>query len=195
MNVRYLAACVLALAACLSLTPASPGCYAVVEVQQVPVERLVTNLEEAVKKNPKNVQALVNLARVHGMAYALKTDTAQVRKGHEEKGPWFGYEPKLVPFSTVEKTDDAAKQKAAKGHLAKAIGRFKEAIKLAPDNLPARLGYAWTLEQSRATNEAVKEYRALIEDAWKKEKDLNSSAWAGTPSSPRRRATSSRCCR
>jgi hypothetical protein len=67
MSVRYLAACVLALAAFLLLTPASPGCYAVVEVQQVPVERLVTNLEEAVKKDPKNVQALVNLARVHGI--------------------------------------------------------------------------------------------------------------------------------
>src|SRR5258708_38254918 len=112
-----------------------------------------------------------------------------------ERGPWFGYEPKLVPFSTVQKTDDSAKQKAAKGHLAKAIERFKEAIKLAPDNLPARLGYAWTLEQSGATNEAVKEYRAMIEDAWKKEKDLNSSSWAGTPALPRRLATSSRRCR
>jgi len=179
MNVRYLAACVLALAACLSLTPASPGKYAAVEVQQVPVERLVTNLEEAVKKSPKNVQALVNLARVHGMAYALKADTAQVCKGHEERGPWFGYEPKLVPFSTVEKTEDAVKQKAARAHLAKAVERFKEAVKLAPDNLPARLGYAWTLEQSGATKKAAKEYRALIEDAWKQEKDLKSLGLGG----------------
>src|SRR5262249_50281686 len=156
----------------LVLTPASPGKYAAVEVQQVPVERLVTNLEEAVKKNPKNVQALVNLARVHGMAYALKTNTAQVRKGKEELGPWFGYEPKLVPFSKVEKTENAAKQKAAKAHLAKAVESFKEAAKLAPDNLRARLGYAWTLEQSGMKKVAIKEYRALIEDAWKKEKDL-----------------------
>jgi hypothetical protein len=172
MRARYLAACVLALAACLLFTPASQAKYAAVEVQQVPVERLVTNLEKAVKRDPKNVQSLVNLARVHGMAYALKTDTAQVRKGHEKQGPWFGYEPKLVPFSTVQKTDDVAKQKAAKAHLARAVERFKDAVKLAPDNLPARLGYAWTLEQSGAKKEAVKEYRALIEDAWKREKDL-----------------------
>jgi hypothetical protein len=165
-------ACGVGLAACLLLTPASPGCYAVVEVQQVPVERLVTNLEAAVKKNPKDVQALVNLARVHGMAYALKTATAQVWQGHEERGPWFGYEPKLVPFSMVEKTRDAAKQKAARAHLARAVERFKEAVKLAPDNLRARLGYAWTLEQSGDKKDAVKEYRALIEEAWKKEKDL-----------------------
>jgi hypothetical protein len=72
----------------------------------------------------------------------------------------------------VEKTDDADRQKAAKAHLAQAVERFKEAVRLAPENLLARLGYAWTLEQSGATTEAVKGYRALIEDAWKKEKDL-----------------------
>jgi hypothetical protein len=72
--VRYLAACGLGLAACFLLTSEVPGKFARVEVEKVPVERLVTNLEGAVKKSPKNVQALVNLARVHGMAYALKTD-------------------------------------------------------------------------------------------------------------------------
>jgi hypothetical protein len=174
MGARHLAACGLGLAACLLLTPASQGRYARVEVEQVPVERLVTNLEAAVKKDPASVQALVNLARVHGMAYALKTDTdtAHVRKGQEERGPWFGHEPPFLPFSEVEKTEDVDRQKAAKAHLAQAVERFKEAVRLAPDNLPARLGYAWTLEQSGATTEAVKEYRALIEDAWKKEKDL-----------------------
>ena len=95
-----------------------------------------------------------------------------MRKGQEELGPWFGYEPPFLPFSKVEKTDDAKRQKAAKAHLSKALERFKEAVKLAPDSLPARLGYAWTLEQSDARQEAIKEYRALIEEAWKKEKDL-----------------------
>jgi tetratricopeptide (TPR) repeat protein len=176
---RYLAAFCLGFAACLLLTPEVPGKYARVEVQNVPIERLIANLEMAVKKNPKDVQALVNLARTHGMAYALKTDTAQVSKGHEERGPWFGYEPKVVPFSTVMMTTDAAKQKAAKVHLAKAVEHFREAVKLAPDDLRARLGYAWTLEQSGAKKEAVKEYRALIEDAWKKEKDLKAVDFGG----------------
>jgi hypothetical protein len=179
MGARYLAACGLGLAFCLLLAPTSSGEYALAELQRVPVERLVTNLEEAVKKDPKDVQALVNLARVHGMAYALKTDTAQVRKGQEARGPWFGYEPKFVPFSKVEKTDDADKQKAARAHLARAVERFKEAVQLAPDNLPARLGYAWTLEQAGEKADAVKEYRALIEDAWKKEKDLKTLGLGG----------------
>src|SRR5262249_17952448 len=132
-----------------------------------------------VKKDPKDVQALVNLARVHGMAYALKTDTAQVRKGQEDKGPWFDYEPKFVPFSDVKNTDDADKQNAAKAHLAKAVESFTQAVKLAPENLPARLGYAWTLEQAGEKADAVKKYRSLIDDAWKKEKDLKSLPLGG----------------
>jgi tetratricopeptide (TPR) repeat protein len=179
MDARHLVVCGLGLAVCLFLTPWSPGKYARVEVEQVPVERLITNLEGAVKKDPMSVQARVNLARVHGMAYALKSDTAEVRKGKEELGPWFGYEPSFLPFSKVEKTDDADRQRAAKAHLAKAVELFKEAVKLAPNNLPARLGYAWTLEQSGAKEEAIKDYRALIEDAWKKEKDLKELGLGG----------------
>jgi len=179
MQVRYFASFGVGLAVCLMLAPAAPGHFIVVELQQVPVERLVTNLEAAVTKDPKNAQALVNLARVHGMAYALKTDAARVWKGHEEEGPWFGYVPKLVPFSTVVATKDAAKQKASKAHLAKAVARFREALKLAPENLAARLGYAWTLEQSGAKKEAIEEYRALIEDAWKTEKALTSRPMNG----------------
>jgi hypothetical protein len=172
MNRRLLASGGLGLVACLLITSNSAAKYARVDVAQVPVERLVRNLEAAVKKDPKNVQALVNLARVHGMAYALKTDSARVQKGREEQGPWFGYEPSFVPFSSVKQTDDAARMKAARTHLAQAVERFRQAVKLAPANLPARLGYAWTLDQSGKKNEAVKEYRSLIAAAWTTEKDL-----------------------
>ena len=161
----------LGLALFLILKPASQGKFAWVELEQVPVERLVANLEEAVKKDPKNVKVLVNLARVHGMAYALKTDTAPVKKGHQGDGPWFGNMPRTVPFSKVVKTNDPAKQKAAKVHLAKAIIRFREAVNLAPDDLAARLGYAWTLDQAGHTKEAITQYRSLIEDAWRNERN------------------------
>jgi hypothetical protein len=179
MGVRYLTLCGLGLAVCLVLPPASTARYARADLEQVPIGRLVANLEAAVAKNPKNVQALVNLARVHGMAYSLKTGAAQVRKGQEDKGPWFGYEPKFVPFDKIVKTDDADKLKAAKTHLAKAVENFKRAVKLAPDNLPARLGYSWTLEQSGEKKEAIKEYRGVIEDGWNKEKNLTSLGLGG----------------
>jgi hypothetical protein len=157
----------------LWLAPASDGHFKPVEVQKVPVERLVANLNEAIKKDPKNVEAVVNLARLHGMAYSLKTETAELVKGREERGPWYGYTPTLIPFSEVEKAVDDAREKAAKSHLSKAVLGFRQAVKLAPDNMAARMGLAWALEQSGEKSAAIKEFRALIDDAWVKEKDLN----------------------
>jgi hypothetical protein len=145
-----------------------------VDIENVPVDRLVANLEEAVKKDPKNVEAIVNLARVHGMAYALKTDTAEVYEYRGKRGPWYGYTPKYVPFSKVERAGDDAKQKAAKAHLSKAVLGFRDAVKIEPDNMAARMGLAWTLDQYGEKSAAIKQYRALIEDAWKSEKDLDS---------------------
>jgi hypothetical protein len=130
MTVKRVASFGLRLVVVLMLVRVSPGKFVRVEVQSVPIERLITNLEEALKKDPKNVQTLVNLARVHGMAYAFKTDTAPVALGREDRGPWFGFAPKLVPFSQVEKTGDLAKEKAAKVHLTKAVNRFREAVRL-----------------------------------------------------------------
>src|SRR5438270_379799 len=45
--------------------------------------------------------------------------------------------------------------------------------------LRVRRGYAWTLEQSGEKGHAVKEYRALTEEAWKKEKDLKTLGLGG----------------
>ncbi|HMF16499.1 MAG TPA: tetratricopeptide repeat protein [Gemmataceae bacterium] len=141
------------------------------DLEMIPVARLVENLEKIAAKKPKDAQVRFNLARAHAMAYALKTDTAQVFKGKEMDGAWFGYEPNHVPFA-AKASDDAAKVKTAQEHLAKAIDIYKEAIKLAPTNLTARLGLAWCIDQSKNKKEAIKEYQTVIEDAWKKEKDL-----------------------
>ena len=141
------------------------------DLEMIPVARLVENLEKLAAKNPKDAQVRFNLARAHAMAYALKTDTAQVFKGKEMDGAWFGYEPNHVPF-VPKASDDAAKLKTAQEHLTKAIERYKEAVKLAPANMTARLGLAWCIDQSKNKKEAIKEYQTVIEDAWKKEKDL-----------------------
>jgi len=71
----------------------------------VPVERLIKNLEALAKSEPINVEARFNLARAHSMAYAQKTDFAQVSRGRENKGVWFGYEPPHIPFA-VKPTSD-----------------------------------------------------------------------------------------
>jgi len=137
----------------------------------VPVDRLIRNLEALAKNDRNNVEVRFNLARAHAMAYALRTESAQVWKGRENEGVWFGYEAQNVPF-TVKPTDDNAKLKAANAHLAKAIEQYADVVELAPDNLAAALGYAWCMDQSGQKSKAIRKYRMVIKAAWEKEKDL-----------------------
>ncbi len=46
-----------------------------VDVRNVPVDRVAANLERELDGKPKDVGILVNLARVHAMAFAQKRDT------------------------------------------------------------------------------------------------------------------------
>jgi len=137
----------------------------------VPVERLIKNLGALAKNDPRNVEVRFNLARAHAMAYALRTESAQVWRGRENQGVWFGYNPQNVPF-TVKPTGDSEKLKSANVHLAKALERYAEVVELAPDNLAGAIGYAWCIEQSGQKRKAVRKYRNVIKAAWEKEKDL-----------------------
>jgi hypothetical protein len=168
---RWSAAALLpALAWALTLQSVSAR-YMMPDLINVPVERIIRNLEVLAKNDPKNVEVRFNLARAHAMAYALRTESAQVWKGRENEGVWFGYEASHVPF-TVKPTDDITTLKAASAHLAKAIERYVEVVEMAPDNLAAALGYAWCIEQSGQKRKAVRKYRMVIRAAWEKEKDL-----------------------
>ncbi len=148
------------------------------DLEKVPVERIVKNLEELAAKDPKDALVRYNLARVHGMAYALKADTAEVWKGREKNGAWFGYTPAFVPFKPV-KTEDEAKLKAAKEHMDQSISAYREAIKLDPEFLPAQLGLAWSLDQKGDKAEAIKAYRDVIEKGWKTEKEKKTGPIGG----------------
>lgn len=174
MNARLLGVGLLTALVVLLALSSAQALYIRPDIVNVPVERLVENLEKQAQKDPKAVEPRHNLARLHAMAYALKTDTASVWKGKEDKGVWFGYEAKHVPF-VIKKVDDDAKQKAATMHLGKALARYNEVVKLAPENLTARLGQAWVTEQSGDKATAIKEYRKVIEDAWEKEKNMKAA--------------------
>lgn len=156
----------------------APALFLPVETEKVPVERLAKNLEEAVKKDPKDAGAVLNLARVHAMAYSLRSEELPVNKKQPD-APWFGYEPSIVPFSQVAKTDDKEKLKAAREHLTTAIKLYEDAIKLAPNDLRAQLGRAWLLSQTDNKEDAVKSLRGVVEEGWKKDKDLKFGPFGG----------------
>jgi tetratricopeptide (TPR) repeat protein len=146
------------------------GLFITPETQQVPVARLVANLEKRLAAEPGNAELHINLARLHGMAYALKTEEVPVgRFRPEDKDmPYLGPEPNLIPYR-ARPASSAESAKRAEEHLAAATDHYREALEIAPENLLARLGYAWTLDHSGKAQEAVAEYRRVIAQAWLKE--------------------------
>jgi hypothetical protein len=124
-----------------------------------------------------------NLARVHAMAYALKTETCdQIKKKSDEKkastdptGPYFGPTPKVIPFKVVDGGDAAV----AKKHLQKAIETYQALVSDQPKYLPAQLGLAWCQEQAGNKAEAMKGYRDVIEDGWETERKLKTGPLGG----------------
>jgi hypothetical protein len=162
-----------ALVAALLISIGLGADYVVPEVENVPIDRLIANFENHAGK-PQNAATLLNLARVHGMAYARGAKEAPVLKRHPEMGVWFGLEPRNVPFAPVEKGADV-KSAAAQEHLAKAIDAYDAALRLDPNNLVAQIGRAWCVEQTGRKADAIAAYRAVIDAAWKVEKDLRSA--------------------
>jgi tetratricopeptide (TPR) repeat protein len=166
-------ATLLGVCALLALADRSFARFARVEIEKVPVERLMKNMQEAIRKNPKDANAVLNLARLHAMAYSLRSDEIPVNKMKPD-AIWFGYTPPIVPFHNVAKTDDKEKLKAAKEHLEKALKLYQDALKLAPNDLRAQLGYAWLLTQTEKKEEAIKALRKVAEEGWKKDQMLKS---------------------
>jgi tetratricopeptide (TPR) repeat protein len=147
---------------------AAQAIYMQVDVENVPIARLVENLERLLKARPTDAYLHLNLARTHGMAWAQATATMDVSKRRDEWEPWFGYEHDAVPF-TVAPTKDAARMKAAAPHLKAALDHYADAIRLDPNNLAALLGQAWLIDKSGNPVRAIPLYRAVIEKAWPQE--------------------------
>src|SRR6266550_463398 len=103
------AAGLLTLTVAVALLPDARAMYIRPDLEKIPIDRLVKNLEDLAEKDAKNPQLRLNLARAHAIAYASKADEAEVWKGKLERGPWFGFEPPHVPFKVVP-TKDEAKQ-------------------------------------------------------------------------------------
>ena len=57
-------------------------------LDNVPIDRLIVNMEKLSRDTPADVALRLNIARAHAMAYAYKTNTAQIRRGDEKQGVW-----------------------------------------------------------------------------------------------------------
>jgi tetratricopeptide (TPR) repeat protein len=157
--------------------------YLPMESLRVPVERLVENLERDLKADPTNVQKVINLARLHSMAFALKErnlPATELKKGNatvvrqgevireHNEVPWYGYESKHVP-DRVATAASPEQEKDAQAHLKESIRYYESALAMDATNLTAGIGYAWVLQQSGKKPEAIAKYRQVIAQAWKTE--------------------------
>ena len=160
-----------AAAALVAASASLGGIYMRPDIEDVPVARLVANLEKELAADPKNPDIHLRLARLYAVAYSANTTELPVtvlagadRKPRQEV--WFGHEPNLIP----QKVDPGAtRSEASKGFLAKSVDHYRTVVELNPSGLVGRIGYAWTLEQSGNTSGAVAEYRRVVEQAWTKE--------------------------
>lgn len=174
MNTRRRLAIATAVTLAVALgTAGLDGIYVRPELENVPVARLVANLERELTADPKNADIHLRLARLYAMAYAANAEELPVTvlAGPDKRVKqevWFGHEPNLVPAQIPPGT---ARTEASKLYLKKSLTHYKTVVEFEPTGLVGRIGYAWTLEQSGDRAGAVAEYRRVIEQAWPKEQD------------------------
>src|SRR5688572_17157597 len=93
------------------------------DVETVPIDRVVKNLERMISEDPTNIEVRVNLARLHSIAYASKV--AEVRTFRKSFGtspqwaagqPYFGFDQAhLQP--EVKAAADGTIEAKAREHL------------------------------------------------------------------------------
>ena len=151
--------------------------FMIPEIIQVPVERLVANLERLIAASPQDVQLRLNLARLYAMAFARDkalSDTFPASKGFEQYAPDTGIgrsEPTMPPPPAP--TQDSTRAGTRNEMLRKAISAYREALALKPEHRIANLGLAWCLEQSGDRQAAISAYRRTVDVAFKGEQDPN----------------------
>lgn len=155
------------LAAVLALAVPAGAIYMAMETSQVPIERLAANLERERQATPKDPAPVVNLARLYAMGYSLKrSEVPAVKRASDQvERPFYGYEEVRVPAG-VEKGQTAADEAAAQELLKKSIAYYEQALTLDPQNLTARLGHGWTVQQAGQREAAIADYRQVITQAW-----------------------------
>jgi tetratricopeptide (TPR) repeat protein len=147
------------------------------DTETVPVARLVTNLERQIAANSTNAGLHSTLARLHSMAFALKTNQFEATK--RDQKPFFGYVNSDHPPTQVRKVDSAPAEAEARNHLKQAIAEYEKALATDPNHLASRLGLGWCLDQAGDKTNALTHYRKALAQAW--EKEQNDGTGLNTP--------------
>ena len=157
----------------LICTNAASAKFAQEQIRQVPISRLLKNLEgQRADASGATDRAMVDfrLGRLHAMAYARGVEVgpckAAALPGSRFELPEFGHTPDHIQFQVEKKYLTPQ----AKSHLKKAIEHMQAAIKMDPELLTAKLGLAWCFEQSGDKAKAIALYKEVFSSAFDYEK-------------------------
>jgi hypothetical protein len=129
------------------------------EVVAMPVAQLAALLEARWIEAGDQI-ALWELARTHALAFAQKTEVAMVRK-HSPVSGWRYYI--IDPFADAVAATDARQQQLAYAHVEPAKVFYRAALANMPNAMGLRFQYARLLEESGARDDAITQYRRIIE--------------------------------
>ncbi|MBI4584848.1 MAG: hypothetical protein HY717_12605 [Planctomycetes bacterium] len=116
--------------------------------ENVPVERLVKNMESYIKENPDDPQGFYVLGRVHGLAFTLKR-RALATWPHETIQSFIAdedFQKQAAPSPEAGKKEVPLTGAELLDHLSAAVKNFSTAIRLDPKPALYHLGYAGVLE-------------------------------------------------
>lgn len=117
--------------------------------EQVPVERLISNVGKRYEKMPKDAATVYTLGRLHSLAFSrmdAKASVLRPRPGQENGLPVFSGGDSF-PYMTDQ--DLTPRKKSAVAHLQSSLSLYRKAVALVPTNGVYWFGYAWMLDQGR----------------------------------------------
>ena len=137
------------------------------DVEMVPTDRLIANLEKMVAENPKGVEPCYALARIHAIAYEQGKYPPNEYQVYRKSGlPFFGFrDAGLLPHQDSPKAPPGADT----NHLAKALKYYTRAVELDPKHLASQIGLGWCQEQAYLKSAAIVTYRKALELGWARE--------------------------
>jgi hypothetical protein len=112
---------------------------------EVPVDRVVANLNRRLRENPEDTKAHYVLARIHSMAYARAAAKLHLEMPGKEDPKGL---PGFAPWDSVREKGGRKRKldAAARDHFHRSVHHYEIAVKLAPDDPLVWLGLGWMMD-------------------------------------------------